>query len=117
MLKPYDAGLNGEAAAETFLLQQGMQLLERRYRAQDGEIDLIMMDGEIIVFFEVKFRPRARSGAGLEAVTLSKQRRMTHAAMDYLQKREYFAHPVRFDVVEVSRDGLLHVPNAFMAVE
>lgn len=117
MKRSYDAGLTGEAAAEAFLQQIGMTLLEKRYRAQDGEIDLIMLDGEILVFVEVKYRPHGDSGAGLSAVTRSKQRRMTHAAMDYLQKREYFEHPVRFDVVEISRDGITHVPNAFPAIE
>lgn len=117
MMKQYDSGLNGEAMAEARLQEQGMKTLQRRYRAEDGEIDLIMQDDDTIVFVEVKARPRGRAGSGLLAVTHNKQRRMTHAAMAFLLEKEWMERPVRFDVVEVTRDGILHIPNAFMAVQ
>lgn len=110
----YADGLAGEKAAEAALLAKGMRILERRYRAEDGEIDLIAMDGETLVFVEVKARPRESAGQGLRAVTPGKQRRMTHAAMRYLADHA-IACPVRFDVIEITRDGLLYVPNAFLA--
>ena len=50
------------------------------------------------------------------AVTSAKQRRMRHAAMKFLMEREWMERLVRFDVVEVTRDGILHIPNAFMAM-
>ena len=111
----YGAGLTGEKQAEEYLLAKGMTVLARRYRAQDGEIDLVVQDGECIAFVEVKARPSARRGAGLAAVTPAKQRRMTHAALSFLVERDYMAHPVRFDVVEITAQGILYVPNAFMA--
>ncbi len=114
-MKQYDSGLNGEALAEQFLLQRGMTLLTRRYRGEDGEIDLIMQDGEIIVFIEVKARPANRRGTGLMAVTTAKQRRMTHAALAYLAEHSLADVSVRFDAIEITRDGILHVPNAFFA--
>lgn len=117
MKKQYESGLNGENLAEARLQAQGMTTIQRRYRAEDGEIDLIMQDGETIVFVEVKARPSGRAGSGLIAVTPSKQRRMTHAALAFLLEREWMERPVRFDVVEVTRDGILHIPNAFMAVQ
>lgn len=116
-MKQYEAGLNGEQAAEDLLCQKGMRVLARRYRGADGEIDLIMQDGETIVFVEVKARPGARAGSGLTAVTPAKQRRMTHAAISFLLEREWMERQVRFDVVEVTRDGILHIPNAFMAAD
>ncbi len=115
-MKQYDAGLNGEALAEDSLLRQGMTLLARRYRAEDGEIDLIMRDGATIVFVEVKARPGKHKGTGLLAITPSKQRRMTHAALAYLATHGHLDCSVRFDVVEVTMDGILHVPNAFSAL-
>ncbi len=115
-MKQYDAGLRGEALAEETLCQRGMTVLARRYRAQDGEIDLVMQDGETIVFVEVKARPGAPAGRGLLAVTPAKQRRMTHAALSFLVEREWMNRPVRFDVVEITAQGVVHVPNAFMAV-
>ena len=111
----YSAGLAGEKQAEEYLLSRGMTLLARRYRAQDGEIDLVLEDGAYVVFCEVKARPSAQRGAGLAAVTPAKQRRMSHAALAFLVEREWIMRPVRFDVVEITAQGILYVPNAFMA--
>ncbi len=111
----YGAGLAGEKQAEEYLLRRGMTLLARRYRAQDGELDLVMQDGECVVFVEVKARPGSARGAGLRAVTPAKQRRMTHAALAFLVEREWMNRSVRFDVVEISAQGILYVPDAFMA--
>lgn len=108
-------GLAGEAQAEKYLLTLGYALVARRYRREDGEIDLIMRDGECLVFVEVKYRPRGRAGDGLMAVTPQKRRRMTHAAMAFLTEREQWGSVVRFDVVEITGDGLRHVRDAFPA--
>lgn len=116
-MKQYESGLSGEARAERYLNQLGMNVIARRYRGADGEIDLVMLDRETIVFVEVKARPASFAGAGLMAVTPAKQRRMTHAAMSFLLEREWMERLVRFDVVEITRDGILHIPNAFMAAD
>ena len=79
-MKRYDAGIQGEQEAENALTRQGMTLRTRRYRAEDGEIDLVMQDGETIVFVEVKARPQSRAGQGMLAVTPAKQRRICHTA-------------------------------------
>ncbi len=113
-MKQYKSGVEGEALAETYLTTQGMTVIARRYRGADGEIDLIMLDGDIIVLVEVKYRPNSRAGTGLIAVTEVKRRRMMHAALSFLLEREWMDRPIRFDVVEITRDGVLHIPNAFM---
>ena len=113
-MKQYDKGLSGEQQAENYLSGRGMLCLERRYRGQDGEIDLIMRDSETVVMVEVKYRPEGHAGAGLVAVTPAKKRRMLHAAQSFLLEREWMNVPVRFDVVEITADGILHIPNAFM---
>ena len=109
----YQKGLTGESEAEKYLASLGMTCLETRFRAEDGEIDLIMLDRGMIVFVEVKYRPGSPAGAGLLAVTPNKQRRMTRAAAAYLAQREEMDMPARFDVVEITKAGILHVPNAF----
>lgn len=111
----YDAGLNGELAVEQYLIQQGMTVITRRYRGGDGEIDLILEDADTIVFAEVKARPAGFAGSGLMAVTTAKQRRIMHAALTFLVEQGWSDRSVRFDVVEVTRDGILHIPNAFMS--
>ena len=115
MKNQYNTGISGEQFAEEYLTQKGMHTIARRYRGGDGEIDLIMLDQDVIVFVEVKSRPGSQQGSGLLAVTRAKQRRMSHAALNFLVEREWTERFVRFDVVEISRAGVLHIPNAFLA--
>ncbi len=111
----YAAGVSGERQALAYLTAQGMCPVARRYRGEDGEIDLILRDGDVLVFVEVKYRPSGHAGDGLAAVTPAKQCRIVHAARAFLSEREAEDTAVRFDVVEITRDGLCHVPNAFWA--
>lgn len=114
MKNQYESGLNGEEIAEEYLMQQGMTVLARRYRGNDGEIDLILRDEDCIVFAEVKYRPRAAAGSGLLAITPSKQRRMLHAANAFMLENGWSDRSARFDAIEITRDGIIHIPNAFM---
>ena len=114
-MNQYKSGLSGEAQAEAYLLDQGMTTVTTRYRGADGEIDLIMREGDVLVFVEVKFRPSANKGAGLITVTPAKQQRILHAAQSFLFEMNEMDHLIRFDVVEITRDGLIHIPNAFGA--
>ena len=116
MKATYETGLRGEAEAERYLTGKGMKCLDRRYRACGGEIDLIMAEHDIIVFVEVKYRPEGAAGSGLMAIDRNKCRRLSRAAFAYLTKNGLNGHPARFDVVEISRGGILHIPNAFPAV-
>ena len=116
-MKRYESGLTGEELAENYLLRQGMSILGRRYRAEDGEIDLILKDGDCVVFAEVKYRPQSSAGAGLSAITPTKQRRMSHAALHYLVENGLMEQPVRFDAIEITRDGVLHIRNAFVPIQ
>lgn len=113
-MRQYESGVKGEEQAERYLTGLGMTCLARRYRGEDGEVDLVMAEGETVIFVEVKARPRGHAGDGFLAVTPAKQRRLAHAALHFLVSREWTQRPVRFDVVEITSDGLRHVPNAFM---
>ena len=113
MKATYETGIAGEEMAEAFLAQKGMTPLARRYREKCGEIDLIMADGDCVVFVEVKARFSAAPGTGSLAVTPQKQRRIAKCATVYLMKQKWLNRSVRFDVVEVNREGILHFPNAF----
>lgn len=114
MKTTYETGLRGENAAEEWLSREkGMVCLERRYRTRAGEIDLIMRDGDAIVFVEVKTRRTAEPGLGLAAVDGRKQRRIANGARLYLMARGWLNREVRFDLVEINRESILHIPNAF----
>ena len=116
-MRVYDTGLSVEQQAEEYLHARGYETVCRRWRAEDGEIDLIMRDDSCLVFVEVKNRPRGFAGDGMAAVTPAKRRRMAHAALAFLAQREYQGCAARFDVVEITRDGLRHVQDAFRSGE
>jgi len=95
----------------------GYKLLSQRYKGGEGEVDLIMQDGEEIVFVEVKGRDIKSVYDGEDAVTQSKKRRIISAAESYLNGEEV---PARFDVIAVKYNAdegkiknLRHYRNAF----
>lgn len=61
-----------EEASERYLQQQGLQAIERNFNRRGGEIDLVMRDGETLVFVEVRFRKSDRFGTPAESITASK---------------------------------------------
>ena len=114
MKQTYETGLLGEGAAEEYLCKEcGMICLERRYRTKSAEIDLIMLDRDTVVFVEVKTRRTGNPGTGLMTVNAAKQKRIARGATLYLMSRHMLNRCVRFDVVEINRDGVCHIPNAF----
>ena len=114
MKDTYETGLRGEKAAEEFLTEKyGMILLEHRFRAKCGEIDLIMSDGDTTVFVEVKTRSTGKTGEGLSAVSYEKQKRIARAASLYLMQKKRIWQPVRFDLIEIIGEEILYLPNAF----
>lgn len=94
-----------------------MRVIERRLRLRCGEIDLIAIDGELIVFVEVKTRRGSGYGHPAESVTAAKRRRMARTALAFLSRRGWHERPSRFDVIEVlagrGTDEIRHVRDAF----
>ncbi len=108
-------GRHGEEQALRYLKEKGYKLLAKNYRSGPHEIDLILLDGETIVFAEVKTRSSLRFGTPGEAVTAQKRRFLTAAAEAYLAEHGLLDAPARFDVLEVYRsDGhVRQIENAF----
>ena len=106
----------GEARAADFLADQGYQILERNWRCEYGEIDLVARDGAVLVFVEVKARSSQRFGYPEEAVTPAKQQHLIEAAQSYLQAHPEHDGDWRIDVIAVQRspDGpqIHHIENA-----
>lgn len=92
-----------EDQAAEHLTANGLRLIERNFRCRSGELDLIMADGEVLVFVEVRFRRDRRFGSGLDTVTRSKQRKLYTAARAYLASRGGTDARCRFDVVSVTK--------------
>jgi putative endonuclease len=96
-------GRAAEDAALRHLESRGLALLDRNYRCRLGEIDLVMRDGDSLVFVEVRARADAGHGGAAASVGAHKQRRLALAARHYLMTRPRLAAlPARFDVVAIS---------------
>lgn len=98
-------GILGEELAAEHLESLGHTVLERRWRAPRGEIDLITSDGGTVVAVEVKTRRGLGFGHPFEAVTGEKLRRLHRLLLDYLAQDEALGVPRRVDVVAVLLDG------------
>jgi putative endonuclease len=111
-------GRDGETAAAHLLERSGLRVVKRGFRCRLGEIDLVVRDGEVLVFVEVKARRGLGYGRPAEAITPSKQRRLARVAQFFLARHGLGEVPCRFDVVEVlHRPGeglrLRHIVDAF----
>ncbi len=95
-------GAIGENLAAEFLEKNGYLILQRNYRFERGEIDLIANDGQELVFVEVKARTSKAFGAAEEAVTPEKQKQIRVVAEGYLFEHEIENQGCRFDVVAIN---------------
>ena len=113
-------GSNAENLAIKFLQQRGLQLAARNFHCRRGEIDLIMRDGNFLVFVEVRYRKNDYFGSAAESVTQQKQRRLLTTAAYYLQQEKRSGDtPCRFDVVTLSgrqNPRIEWIKNAFQLV-
>lgn len=118
------AGRGGERAAAEHLRRCGWRLLERNARTRYGEIDLIGLEGQSLVFVEVKaLRGRGRAAAerALEAIGPRKRLQVRRLARAWLAERghDHRYAEIRFDAVGVALGpegearGIVHLPAAF----
>lgn len=113
-------GQLGEEAAGRYLAGRGCRILARNWRCASGELDLIVLDGETLVFVEVRTRRDSlRMGTPEESVDLRKRRQIMATASVYIHLTGQHHRQARFDVVAVQTadDGAVtrldHFPDAF----
>jgi putative endonuclease len=109
-----------EDIACRYLRSRGYKILDRNIYLMRKELDIVAMDGDTIVFVEVKGRRSNAYGSPAEAVGAVKRRRVVLAATAYLRKRQLLNRPCRFDVlgVRLSQTGeprFDHIVSAFEA--
>lgn len=98
------AGAIFEQRACAELQRAGLALLDRNYTTRYGELDLVMLDRDTVVFVEVRHRLASSHGSAAMTVTASKQRKLIQTAELWLSRHpEHANRPCRFDVV--SYDG------------
>jgi putative endonuclease len=112
-------GERAERLAQEYLEQNGLALITSNYHCRSGEIDLIMDDGNFLVFIEVRYRKNDTYGSAAESITRVKQRRLLATANHYLQNEKlYRDNSCRFDVITVSgqyNPQIEWIKNAFQA--
>lgn len=117
-----ELGPQGEQLAARFLQKLGYRILARGHRQRLGEIDLVALDGQTLVFVEVKTWRAGDRGDPALAVDARKQDKLTRAALTYMKRRRLLQQAARFDVISIVWDGangqptIRHFINAFEAV-
>ena len=94
-------GAYGEALAARYLIEQGMVVLDRNWRCDLGEVDLVLRDGRVLVVCEVKTRSSLAYGTPIEGVTEQKAARLRRLAARWLSDHEVHPDEVRIDLVGV----------------
>ena len=97
-----ELGTRGESAAAAYLERTGMQVIERNWRVPRGEIDIIALDGDVLVLCEVKTRSTVGKGTPEEAISSTKRKRIGRLAEEYIASAGIAPCAVRFDVVSIT---------------
>jgi putative endonuclease len=113
-------GQSGEAAGEKYLRRKGYRIVARNYHCKAGEIDLVALDGPVIVFVEVKTRSDDDVAAPQDAVNRGKRRHLINAARHFLRRTRSEHRPARFDILAIVQppEGparIEHFDHAFTA--
>lgn len=102
-------GERGEQIARHYLMQQGLRYVDSNVASKLGEIDLIMQEGAVLVFVEVKMRRSDAYGGAASAITPSKLVRLRHAIELYLQQHpQYAQNDCRMDAVLIQSSAGAH---------
>lgn len=115
MINNKQKGMSGEKIAETYLKNNHYRILNKNFKTEVGEIDIIATDEKTLVFLEVKSRFNEDYGMPAEAVTYHKRCKINQVASQYIKKFRLYGVAVRFDVIEVylKDNRVNHIVNAF----
>ncbi len=112
MTDKIEKGKGGEARAENFLKKKGYEIVARNYRFKRAEIDLIVRQGNWLVFVEVKFRSSSMFGNPEQSVNKAKRNKVMEGAAQYLLETNWQGN-VRYDIVAVRNKEVVHFEDAF----
>ncbi|PWC20319.1 YraN family protein [Brenneria roseae subsp. roseae] len=110
-------GARYERQARYYLERAGLIFVAANVALRGGELDLVMRDQQTWVFVEVRYRRNADFGGAAASVTYRKQQRLLHAAAVWLAQRgaSFDTVDCRFDVLAITGDQFIWLPNAFNA--
>ena len=95
----------GEQLAADYLERRGYEVIERNVHRREGEIDLVALRDETLVFVEVKLRNPGPMGGAVEALTVTKQRRLRELAAAYAAQHPELPADLRIDVIAIDLDA------------
>ncbi|GAA1522381.1 YraN family protein [Sphaerisporangium rubeum] len=103
MAEIHELGKHGERLAVDFLTAAGLKILERNWRCDGGEIDILASEGSVLVVVEVKTRSGRSHGTAFESVTRAKFGRLRALAGKWLSTQSRWFSAIRIDVVAIER--------------
>ncbi len=115
MIENVKHGIEGEVSAKMFLEDKGYKILDTNISFRGvGEIDIVAMDGETLVFVEVKARKDDKYGHPLDAVNLTKRKRIVAASGHYIAENKTLKYKdIRYDVIAILGEEIEHYEDAF----
>lgn len=117
-MRSHELGKWGEDIAARYLQSKGLEIIDRNWRCEEGELDIVALEDEILVIVEVRTRTSDAYGAPEETLTINKRRHIQQAAFNYLQEHDYLDINWRIDLVAIdayrcgSVDRIAHYKNA-----
>lgn len=115
----YDIGKYGEDIACEYLNRKNYKIIHRNFSNKQGEIDIISLYEDMIVFTEVKSRYNYNFGYPIESVTYNKRRTIINVAKYYIHINNLYKYNIRFDICEVflnktdEKYEINYIENAF----
>lgn len=109
-------GIIGEEIAIKYLRSQGYKILDRNYRTNIGEIDIVAVKKDLLIFIEVKARSNINYGYPYEAVNWQKQEKIIKTSYIYLKHKHLDKYQIRYDIIEIflqNEPKINHIENAF----
>jgi putative endonuclease len=106
-------GRRGERIACRYLLRQGFDILARRYYTRSGELDIVALEQNTLVFIEVKTRSSSEYGEPWEFVDWQKQQILRRTAEEFIADYDLGQYAYRFDIVSVLGKKAILFRNAF----
>ncbi|MBN1189342.1 MAG: YraN family protein [Dehalococcoidales bacterium] len=103
-----DTGIQGEKLARDYLIKKGYRILQTNYRCPRGEIDIVALHKDRLVFVEVRTKTSLTFGTPEESITRSKMKHLERAAQHYRQYHEHLPPTWQIDLIAVELDEHLH---------
>ena len=112
-LKARTDGIHAEQKAKQFLISSGLHFIQQNFTVTVGEIDLIFMDQNQLVFVEVKYRSDNSHGSAAEAFSASKRAKLLRAIYFYLNEQNLNIHHtnMRIDLIAIDKNALNWIKN------